>query len=99
MSPDSSESTTDVIMSGHAIIAEFDSIIAERKPLTLNKRLLVTDIDIAHIRKERRTNQSWEPHNTNAHTTLRCNRPESLSHQKTNRFVDPHPLGIGLDRR
>jgi NAD+ synthase (glutamine-hydrolysing) len=92
VSSDSSESTTDVIMSGHAIIAEFDSIIAERKPLTLNKRLLVTDIDIAHIRKERRTNQSWEPHNTNAHTTLRCNRPESLSHQKTNRFVDPHPF-------
>ena len=50
---DWSESTTDIVMSGHAIIAENGSILEERVPFTANQRLVIADIDIDHIRHDR----------------------------------------------
>lgn len=91
-SSDSSESTSDTIMSGHSIISEFDSIIAERKPLSDDSRLLMADIDISHIRRERMKNQSWEPYGTAEYTTLECAIPKQLSQQKSIRSIDPRPF-------
>lgn len=51
---DPSESTTDVVMSGHQIIAENGRIVSERKPLSFDdERLHLADIDIDHIQHER----------------------------------------------
>jgi len=53
-SSDPSESTMDVVMSGHQMIVENGRIIEERKPLSINeKRLHVADIDIDHIKHDR----------------------------------------------
>jgi len=91
-SSDPSESTADVIMSGHAIISEFDWIIAEREPLATNQRLLLADIDISHIRYERKKNQSWTPQCTDEYRILLCTAPKQLSQKSIVRSVDPHPF-------
>ncbi len=53
-SADPSESTTDVVMSGHQIIAENGRIVQERKPLSLDdKRIHTADIDLDHIKHDR----------------------------------------------
>lgn len=90
-SSDPSESTSDVIMSGHAMISEFDWIVAEREPLAEGKRLLVSDIDIAHIRRERKKNQSWTPQYVGEYTRQSC-LVEIKPVTKTLRAVDPQPF-------
>ena len=51
---DPSESTSSVVMSGHQMIAENGRLPAERPPLSLDEeRLLVSDIDIDHLRHDR----------------------------------------------
>ncbi|MFO0882404.1 MAG: NAD(+) synthase [Candidatus Saccharimonadales bacterium] len=50
---DWTESTTDIVMGGHALIAENGSTIAERAPFTKNNRLMVVDIDFAHLLHDR----------------------------------------------
>lgn len=50
---DWTESTTDIVMGGHALIAENGSMLAERAPFTQDARLLVADVDIDHIRHDR----------------------------------------------
>lgn len=66
-SADPTESTTDIVMSGHAMINELGHQLAERKPYTYQgSRLLVADIDTSHISNERRVylypNQFDIPH-------------------------------------
>lgn len=90
-SSDPSESTSDVIMSGHAMISEFDWIIAEREPLTEGDRVLIADIDITHIRRERQKNQSWTPRYLDVYNRLDCGvKPAQL--KTTYRLVDPQPF-------
>ncbi len=50
---DWTESTTDIVMSGHALIAENGSLVAERAPFTKNSRLLIADIDTNHLAHDR----------------------------------------------
>ena len=58
------ESTTDVVFSGHDIIAENGSVVAEQRFKT---GLLVTEIDICHIDEERRRLQTYAHQ---AHTAI-----------------------------
>lgn len=99
-SSDPSESTADVIMSGHGIISEFDWILAEREPLAEDKRLLVADIDIAHIRRERKKNQSWTPQFINEFVTHDCKVTQAII-SNTVRTIDPRPFvpSDGVERQ
>lgn len=55
-----SESTADIVMSGHALISEGGRLIAERKPFDDSApRLTITDIDISHLRFDRRQNTNF----------------------------------------
>lgn len=90
-SSDASESTADVIMSGHAIISEFDWILAERLPLSEGKRLLMADLDIAHIKKERRKNQSWQSKGAANYRMIDTTVTATTSASQI-RPVDPHPF-------
>ncbi|MCR5218817.1 NAD(+) synthase [Treponema sp.] len=47
------ESTTDMIFSGHSLIAANGSIAAERQPFENQKNLLIADVDIEKIDSER----------------------------------------------
>lgn len=52
-SSDSSESTAEIVMSGHQIISELGSTLAERKPFSAPQRLMIADIDTQHITHDR----------------------------------------------
>ena len=50
---DSSESTMDIVMSGHGLISEAGKLLAERQPFAVGDRLITADIDIAHLEFDR----------------------------------------------
>ncbi len=50
---DWTESTMDVVMSGHQMIVEDGSVVAERAPFATDTRLLTADIDLEHINHDR----------------------------------------------
>ncbi len=59
---DWSESTMDVVMSGHQLIASNGRILAERAPFAQTNRLLSADIDIEHLRFDRRRDTNRANH-------------------------------------
>lgn len=88
-SADPSESTANVVMSGHAIIAENGRIIAERQPLTTDSpRLLIADIDLAHLRLERRRNTSYP----NEHTIVPFKTNLTKNQSDLRRTINPTPF-------
>ena len=54
----SSESTQDLVFSGHSIIAENGSVLAQNEKVIDNDYLLVTDADLGKVRAARRKNKS-----------------------------------------
>ena len=52
------ESTQDLVFSGHSIIAENGAVLAENEKVIDNDYLLVTDADIGKVRAARRKNKS-----------------------------------------
>lgn len=58
---DPSESTMDVVMSGHALISENGRLLAERRPFSQDGgRLVLADIDIDHIEADRRKDTNYQ---------------------------------------
>ena len=56
------ESTTDLVFSGHSVIAENGTVLQESETALMSDYLLVTDCDLGKIRSERLQNKSF--HNT-----------------------------------
>ena len=54
----SSESTQDLVFSGHSIIAENGTVLAQNNKVIDNDYLLVTDADLGKVRSARRKNKS-----------------------------------------
>ena len=53
-----SESTQDLVFSGHSVIAENGTVLAQNKKIIDNDYLLVTDADLGKVRAARRKNKS-----------------------------------------
>lgn len=64
---DQSESTSEVVMSGHAMINELGTHLAERTPFTPGERLMIADIDMQHIEHDRIKNTNFP--NTTGYAT------------------------------
>lgn len=93
-----SESTTDLIFGGHAIIAENGSVLAERDQLSQFSRessLLISEIDLEHLESDRsRMNSFGESVNVSGQKDFRF-IDINLSQPKTallKRTVDPFPF-------
>ena len=82
---DASESTTDIVMSGHQLIAENGTLLAERPPLDANQRLSIADIDIDHLLNDRRKDTNFG--NDFTMTTIDC----SVTPQQTDLLMSPNP--------
>ncbi|MBQ6554334.1 MAG: NAD(+) synthase [Firmicutes bacterium] len=83
------ESTTDVVFSGHDIIAENGTVLAES---TLFKNGIVyADMDLMSIASHRRKNTSFRPN-----TPAKYHRVDfsvtSAKNTDLRRFIDPHPF-------
>jgi NAD+ synthase (glutamine-hydrolysing) len=86
---DFTESTADIVMSGHALINEGGRSLAERKPFDLSApRLTTADIDISHLRFDRRqtTNFPNEFTITPTATEVTTTQPD------LQREIDPYPF-------
>jgi NAD+ synthase (glutamine-hydrolysing) len=53
------ESTTDLVWSGHCLISENGSMLAESEPLSALGSLTVTDVDLDRIKVDRLRTNSW----------------------------------------
>lgn len=54
------ESSTDLVYTGKAFVAEIGEIVEEMPRFIMQERLIVTDIDVTRIRNERLTNSSFK---------------------------------------
>ncbi len=90
---DWTESTTDIVMSGHTLIAENGSTLAERAPFSKDKRLLIADIDIDHLihdRMQDTTQQSIIPPITHVPTAIRRVQTDLVRTYPTSYFLPPN---------
>lgn len=68
---ESTESTAEIVMSGHSIIAESGRILKERRPFDDGApRLQIADIDIAHLQLDRAQNTNFS--NKNEYEVVEC---------------------------
>ncbi len=85
------ESTTDMVCSGHSIIAENGSIVSERVPFDYsNERFIIADVDLEKLSLERRRRNTVT---TNIDKNI-VNVPFDFKIEETNisRYIDPHPF-------
>ena len=90
------ESTTDLVFSGHSLIAENGKILAESELFSEGSdNILVADIDLDLLRSERRHNKAFAIQ-TNQVTapaeTLVSDSLIATNWTDLRRFVDPHPF-------
>ncbi len=85
------ESTTDMVCSGHSIIAENGSVISERIPFDYSKGKFITaDVDLEKLSLERRRRNTVT---TNIDKNI-VNVPFDFKIEETDisRYIDPHPF-------
>ncbi|MGN1047529.1 MAG: NAD(+) synthase [Eubacteriales bacterium] len=88
------ESTTDVVFSGHCMIAENGSLLSERKPFEVSEAgYTATEIDVFRLVHERQRMTTWKTSPERGYHTI----PFSLELSDTvlSRKTDPHPFVPG----
>ncbi len=87
------ESTTDVVYSGHAMVAENGQLLAESGRLAFVSSMEVVDIDIGRLQHERLTNSSFrDVTETPAFRHLEIALPEWKPVGGLLRTIDPRPF-------
>ncbi len=83
------ESTTDLVFSGHCMIAELGTILAERLPFDASRELVISEIDLQRLTHERRRINTFRTKDEGYREI-----PFSLPITETtlSRTVDPHPF-------
>ncbi|MBR2432427.1 MAG: NAD(+) synthase [Clostridia bacterium] len=90
------ESTTDLVFSGHSLIAENGTILAEREPFDFGSKLLITDIDLERISCERRRKNTVS--NNSNKNIITVNFDFSIENTKISRFISPYPF-VPIDEK
>ena len=85
---DVSESTAEVVMSGHALISELGTTLAERAPFTAPQPLMLADIDAQHIANDRFKNTNFP----NRHDIRPTETGVTRRQTDLLRVVDPEPF-------
>ena len=81
------ESTTDMVFSGHNLVTENGSILAESK--LFKNEITVSEIDVRRIAHERRRISSFTAENSGY---LYCDFSVNVEETALTRYVDPHPF-------
>ncbi len=84
------ESSTDMVFSGHNLIAENGSILAQSKHF--NTGLIYTDIDLERLTQERRRLTSFTNAAGQEYTTIQLNLSHHAPTRPLARRVDPQPF-------
>lgn len=92
------ESTTDIVFSGHSLIAENGEILAEGKRFLFENELVVADIDLERLQADRIKNKSFTRSEYKLldeveyrHVKVPYDSPSEMKYQ-LQRFVNPTPF-------
>lgn len=85
---DVSESTAEIVMSGNAMISEMGAVLAQRPVFSDEARLVVSEIDLQHIRNDRMKDTNF-PNDTEI---VPVDTGVSATQTDLIRTVDPHPF-------
>ncbi len=89
------ESTTDVVFAGNGLIYENGSLLAASERFCLDPQLVVSEIDVEHLRYERRVNTTFSAC-ISVHQDAVCSHiptlPVAAKEMVLTRAVDPHPF-------
>ncbi len=90
------ESSTDLVYTGKAFIAEDGEILEEMPRFEYSERLLVTDIDVSHIRTERLINTTFKSsaseYANEPMTEIPFYLKENMDTHNLTRKVEPNPF-------
>lgn len=99
------ESTTDVVFAGNGLIYENGTLLAANERFSFEGQVVISEIDVEHLRTERRVNTTFAACHANCVSAL----PVRISTEYVNsrdlnltRTFEPHPFvpqGIALDER
>lgn len=85
------ESTTDIVFSGHSVIAENGTVLAERKPFDFSGNdFIVSEIDVERLAFDRRRMNTYQ--NTKPEDIWEITFDTEMVQTELTRFVDPHPF-------
>lgn len=87
------ESTQDVVYSGHNIIAENGTLLAESK--RFENETIYTEIDLKKLWEERRRNTTFEPKQNAEDTYEEIQFSLKIEDTELTRFIDPSPFVPG----
>lgn len=87
-SADETESTAEIVMSGHSLISELGTTLAERAPFTKPQRLMLADIDTQHIMHDRFKTTNFP----NRHTIIPTATNVTRRQTDLLRAIDPEPF-------
>lgn len=83
------ESSTDLVFSGHCMIAELGSILAEKMPFDFSSELLISEIDLQRLTHERRRINTFRAKATGYREIAFS---LSVCETELTRAVEPHPF-------
>ncbi len=95
---DCTESTAEIVMSGHQLIAANGHVLVEGRPFERSE-LTVADIDIDHLAFDRRKQHAAAAPATNViHTSLKRSQTDLLTHIEPNPFLPEEIPGVRDER-
>ncbi len=99
------ESTQDLVFSGHSLIAENGSLLAEKKPFDEKNKFIISDIDIEKINHERIRMETFSQNSSFFKNSQRSNQSlpakfqeitvkstDFLKNENLERKIDGHPF-------
>lgn len=99
------ESTTDVVFAGNGLIFENGSLIARSKRFSFEGQVIISEIDVEHLRTERRVNttfSAWSAHCAPGEAVRVFTEYVNSKELNLTRCFDPHPFvpqGVELNER
>ncbi|HCA98748.1 MAG TPA: NAD(+) synthase, partial [Porphyromonadaceae bacterium] len=85
------ESSTDLVFSGAATIAENATLLAEGKRFSLDNEMIISDIDVVALRGDRLKNSNFIPPQEESVSEIEC-ALEAVSTGKWYRKFNPYPF-------
>ena len=85
------ESSTDLVFSGAAILAENATLLAEGKRFSLDNEMIISDIDVVALRGDRLKNSNFIPPQEESVSEIEC-ALEAVSTGKWHRKFNPYPF-------
>jgi NAD+ synthase (glutamine-hydrolysing) len=86
------ESTTDVVFSGHAMIAENGGILAESERFSYDEQLILSEIDIEKLRNDRFKNTSFMEAEFSKKIRKVQFKVKEVNLEVLKRYIDPAPF-------